>query len=263
MNGFWAALGPNFALYLVYVATAVGVVSILATGKDKLAKQAHAPESAAVPRDAYDVAYLKDGRPRVVETAIAALLARGQLQLGQRGEVVASGPPPASPPIEQAVHQAAGPGRLASWVVRSPVLKPAVRTLETDLVQRQLVSRRRPLTGLGYTLTAIGVIVVVAAVARLVYDIGRGHLNPMVLLALVEIALTLWLCLVGSQRITKKFGERKVASLPPTTAGTALLAQAEQQAAAGGRGLEPADLVALGGFAAYPDKRIAGGLMPV
>ncbi|MGW7536499.1 TIGR04222 domain-containing membrane protein [Amycolatopsis sp. NPDC054798] len=259
MSGFWAALSP---IFLVYVATAAGVVSILATGKDKLAKQASAPESAAVPRDVYDVAYLAGGRPRAVETAIAALLARGQLQVGQRGEVVSTGPPPASPPIEQAVHQAAGRGLLASWVARSPVLKPALRTLETDLVQRQLVSRRRPLTGLGYTLVAVGVVVLALGVARLVYDVGRSHLNVMVLLVFVEIGLTLWLCLVGSQRITKKFGERKVDSLPPTTAGTTVLAQAGQQAA-GDRGVGPAELVSLGGLAAYPDKRITGGLMPI
>ncbi|WP_370938848.1 TIGR04222 domain-containing membrane protein [Amycolatopsis sp. cg13] len=259
MNGFWAALSP---IYLVYAATAVGMVSILATGKDKLATRASAPESAAVPRDAYDVAYLADGRPRVVETAIAALLARGQLQVGPRGEVAAAGPPPASPPLEHAVHQAAGRGFLASWIARSSAVKAAIRTLETDLVQRRLVSRRRPLTSLGYTLTGIAVVVLAIGVARLVYDVGRSHLNVMVLLVFIEIGLTLWLCLVGSQRITKKFGERTVKSLPPTTAGATVLAQAEQQGA-GGPGSGPAELVALGGLAAYPDKRIAGGLMPI
>ncbi|WP_409181897.1 TIGR04222 domain-containing membrane protein [Amycolatopsis sp. VS8301801F10] len=259
MNGFWAALSP---MLLVYVATAAGLVSILATGKDKLAKQASAPESAAVPRDVYDVAYLADGRPRVVETAIAALLARGQLQVGSSGEVVSVGSPPVSPPLEQAVHQAAGRGRLASWIARSSALKPAIRALETDLVQRQLVSRRRPMTGLGYTLTAVAVVVLAAGVARLVYDVGRSHLNVLVLLVFAEVGLALWLCLVGSQRITKKFGQRKVSSLPPTTAGTTVLARAEQQAS-GGQNTGPAELVALSGLAAYPDKRISGGLMPI
>ncbi|WP_037819058.1 TIGR04222 domain-containing membrane protein [Amycolatopsis sp. VC5-11] len=259
MNGFWAAVSP---MLLVYVATAAGLASILATGKDKLATQASAPESAAVPRDVYDVAYLAGGRPRLVEAVIATLFARGQLQVGSLGEIVAAGPPPASPPLEQAVHQAAGRGRLASWVARSSVLKPAIRALETDLVQRRLVSRRRPLTGLGYTLTAVAVVVLAAGVGRLVYDVGRSHLNAMVVLVFGEVALTLWLCLVGSQRITKQFGERKVSSLPPTTAGATVLARAEQQAAAGG-GAGPAELVAVGGLAAYPDKRVTGGLMPI
>ncbi|WP_037713291.1 MULTISPECIES: TIGR04222 domain-containing membrane protein [Actinomycetes] len=263
MNGFWAAVSP---MVLVYVALAAGLVSILAAGKDKLAKQASVPESAAMPRDAYDVAYLADGRPRVVETAIAALLARGQLQVGSMGEVLATEPPPASPPpsppLEQAVHQAAGRGRLASWIARSSALKPAIRALETDLVQRQLVSRRRPLTGLGYTLTAVAVVLLAAGVARVVYDVGRSHLNVLVVLVFAEVGLTLWLCLVGSQRITKRFGERKVSSLPPTTAGTTVLARAQQQAAAGS-GAGPVELVAVGGLAAYPDKRVAGGLMPI
>ncbi|WP_037357542.1 TIGR04222 domain-containing membrane protein [Amycolatopsis orientalis] len=258
MNGFWAVLSP---MLLVYAAMAAGLVSIVATGKDKLAKQASAPESAAVPRDVYDVAYLAGGRPRAVEAAIAALLARGQLQVGSYGEIIAAGSPPASP-LEQAVHQAAGRGRLASWVARSSVVKPAIRTLETDLVQRRLVSRRRPLTGLGYTLTTVAVVVLAAGVARLAYDVGRSHLNPMVLLAFAAVVLTLWLCLVASQRITKTFGERKVSSLPPTTAGATVVARAEQQAATGS-GTGPAELVAVGGLAAYPDKRIAGGLIPV
>ncbi|WP_116202988.1 TIGR04222 domain-containing membrane protein [Amycolatopsis circi] len=259
MNGFWAAVSP---IYLVYAATVVGVLSILAMGKDKLAKRASAPESAAVPRDVYDVAYLADGRLRVVETAIAALLARRQLQVGPQGEIVSAGPQPASSPIEQAVHQAAGRGLLPSWVARSSAVKPVIGRLETDLVQRQLVSQRRPLTGLGYTLTAIAAVLLAAGVARLVYDVGRSHLNVMVLLVFGEVGLTLWLCLMGSQRITKRFDQRTVASLPPTTAGATVLAQAEQQAAAG-RVSGPAELVALGGLAAYPDKRVAGGLMPI
>nr|WP_237440180.1 TIGR04222 domain-containing membrane protein [Amycolatopsis rubida] len=249
-------------MLLVCVATAASLASILATGKDKLATRASAPEPAAVPRGVYDVAYLAGGRPRLVEAAIATLLARGQLQVGSLGEIVATGSPPASPPLEQAVHQAAGRGRLPSWVARSSVLKPAIRTLETDLVQRRLVSRRRPLTGLGYTLTAVAVVVLAAGVGRLVYDVGRSHLNAMVLLGFAEVGLTLWLCLVGSQRITTKFAEQKVSSLPPTTAGTTVLARAEQQAGAGGSA-GPAELVALDGLAAYPDERVAGGLMPI
>jgi len=256
VTGLWTFLHSSLLGVLLVVAAGGATVGcVVATGKGKLAEPAPGPESSPVPPNAYAVAYLKGGRLRAAETAIATLLSRGQLRVTAEGRVAAAGTPPLSP-LERAVHTAASGGVAPLSLRNAAEIKPAMQTLETELAQQQLVSRRRPLTTLTYALLALEAVALVVGLAATVYAS-----NLLTLILIPQAGLVAWYCLFVNQRETAIVDGTVVKSLPPTTTGLAMLAQAERQHEAGGRGFGPAEFVALDGLPAYPDRQVAEGLL--
>ncbi|UUV33557.1 TIGR04222 domain-containing membrane protein [Amycolatopsis roodepoortensis] len=185
------------------------------------------------------VAALAGGTARVTETVVASMLEREQARLGRSGRLYRTPLVPVDPlGRELAGHLSSFPGHeLRTTMSRGP----AMRALWAELGGRGLVvaEGRRRLT---WRITAV--VYAVLLVAGTVRWIVTG--GTVVLIALLVVALALLI-------VSLLLGRTDYAGRT-TTAGRAVLAEAEtdRSLVSGAAGA-----VAIGGFAAYPDREVA------
>jgi uncharacterized membrane protein YgcG len=98
-------------------------------------------------RDVYDVAQLAGGLPRVVDTAVIALLERGRLTVDGAGRLQAVGT--AVHPVEAAVLELAGPHpRRSAATLRARAQEEPRLTAVADRLVAAGLLRRNPVAGL-------------------------------------------------------------------------------------------------------------------
>ena len=260
MDDPWGISGPEFVqLYIVLLVVALivrGIVSGVA--RQRAARVADVP--AGPPPTVYQLAYLAGGPDRAVDTAIAALVERGQLRVNSYKQLSQAGPLPAEP-LERAVAETAQLKTTA--MVRSQVRRsPVMQALENGLEQRGLLVPAAALKQARTIGFALQLAVLAVGVVRLVNGVSLHRpVGILVFLVLVAAVLTLlaWL------------GRTKTGTRQPTAAGHRLLGQARAASSgpmpggmlAGGMLLGgAAAAVALGGLAMYPDEELSAALLP-
>ncbi|MBE1578357.1 TIGR04222 domain-containing membrane protein [Amycolatopsis roodepoortensis] len=185
------------------------------------------------------VAALAGGTARVTETVVASMLEREQARLGRSGRLYRTPLVPADPlGRELAGHLSSFPGH---WLRTTMSRGPAMRALWAELGGRGLVvaEGRRRLT---WRITAVVYAALLAAGTVRWIVSGAG----VVLIVLLVVALALLI-------VSLRLGRTDYAGRT-TTAGRAVLAEAEtdRSLVSGAAGA-----VAIGGFAAYPDREVA------
>ncbi|WP_134731796.1 TIGR04222 domain-containing membrane protein [Amycolatopsis nivea] len=236
MHEPWGISGPQFlAVYGSALALTLAVQLVW-----PLLRQA--PADVHRPLDVYQLACLVGGPHRTVDTAIAALLERGLLRVDRRGQLTAvSGAP--TEPVEQAVCEAVRKRPHTASMLRTA---EAVRSIGNDLRTRGLVTVASASFATGVVLVYVALFAV--GLARSVNGSGlhRPTAGLNVLLAITAILAVL---AVAGRRRPK---------VRPTKAGRALVVAVRtdpvtQRAQSGALLFGAASLVALGGFAQYPD----------
>ncbi|WP_410649338.1 TIGR04222 domain-containing membrane protein [Amycolatopsis sp. cmx-4-54] len=234
MNGPWGISGPAFDwLYAPAIALPATLACLHALW---LRRGFH--DGGRLPSVRH-VAALAGGTARVTETVVASMLERDQARLGGSGRLYRTPLVPVDPLGRELA------GELSSFpdhgLRRTMSRGPAMRALRAELAGRGLVvaEERRRLT---WRITAF----VYAALLGIgtVRWIATG--GTVVLTVLLVVALAL---LIVTLRLGRTDYEGRT-----TTAGRAVLAEAEpdRSLVSGAAGA-----VALGGFAAYPDREFA------
>ncbi|WP_409493286.1 TIGR04222 domain-containing membrane protein [Amycolatopsis sp. cmx-11-12] len=234
MNDPWGISGPDFAwLYALAIALPFAIA-----GLHTLWLRRGFHDGGRLP-NVQHVAALAGGTSRVTETVVAAMLEREQARLGGSGRLYRTPLVPVDPlGLELAGALSVIPDYwLRAWMSRGP----AMRALWADLGRRGLVvaEGRRRLT---WRITA-AVYAVLLGIGTVRWIAGVG---TWVLIALLVVALALLI-------VTLRFGRTDYEGRT-TAAGREVLAEAEtdQSLVSGAAGA-----VAIGGFAAYPDREIA------
>ncbi|GAA1020970.1 MULTISPECIES: TIGR04222 domain-containing membrane protein [Amycolatopsis] len=241
MHEPWGISGPQFlAIYGAALALTLAVQLAWPRVGPK------APADVHRPLDVYQVAYLAGGHHRTVDTAIAALLERGLLRVDTKGQLTAvSGAP--TGPVEQAVYEAVrSRPRTAATLRTAEAVSAPVRSIGNDLRQRGLVAVASARFATGVVLVYVAVLLVGLARWANGSALHRPTGGLTVLLAVTAILLVL--------AVTS----RKRPKVQLTKAGRAIVAAvrtdpAARRAQSGALLAGAASLVALGGFALYPD----------
>lgn len=185
------------------------------------------------------VAALAGSTARVTETVVASMLEREQARLGRSGRLYRTPLVPADPlGLELYGELSSFPG----YALRATMSRgPAMRALWADLSRRGLVvaEGRRRLT---WRITA-AVYAVLLGIGTVRWIVTGG---TVALIVLLVVALALLI-------VSLRLGRTDYAGRT-TTAGRAVLAEAEtdRSLVSGAAGA-----VAIGGFAAYPDREVA------
>ncbi|MGW4522430.1 TIGR04222 domain-containing membrane protein [Amycolatopsis sp. NPDC004378] len=260
MDDPWGISGPDFVVLYIALLIAVLLVRVVVSG---VANSRAARADSALPGPqptVYQLAFLAGGPDRAVDTAIAALVDRGQLRVNSYKQISQAGTRP-SEPLEQAVFDVAQ--LKTTSAIRAQVRGSAtMRALEDGLEQRGLLASAAPKRQARTFGLVLQLAVLVLGVVRLANGISLGRpVGILVFLVVVAAVLTL----VAAVRRSKT-GARQ-----PSAAGHRLLGQARSAASgpvpagmlAGGVLLGgAAAAVALGGWAMYPDEELSAALMP-
>lgn len=253
MTDTWGISGGAFlALDVLALLAVVGLSVLLSRDLDRAATTGDRPVGDP---DVEELALLAGGRVRVVQTAVARLVDAGVLRVARDRELTATGAPPRGE-LDTAVAAAvvARPrGATTATVVSDVREHPVFPALEKAAVARGLVhppaavrARRRLVALVLLALAAVGVARIAA---------GLAHGRPVAFLV-VLVVIT-----VVAAGVTAA-----ASSLRPTPRGTATL-RAARTGLGAGAGRAPsstvagvggvAALVAVGGFAMYPDQEIS------
>ncbi|GAB3142297.1 TIGR04222 domain-containing membrane protein [Amycolatopsis stemonae] len=260
MDDPWGISGPDFVVLYIALLIAVLLVRVVVSGV-ATSRAARADSALPGPQPTvYQLAFLAGGPDRAVDTAIAALVDRGQLRVNSYKQISQAGTRP-SEPLEQAVFDVAQ--LKTTSAIRAQVRGSAtMRALEDGLEQRGLLASAAPKRQARTFGLVLQLAVLVLGVVRLANGISLGRpVGILVFLVVVAAVLTL----VAAVRRSKT-GARQ-----PSAAGHRLLGQARSAASgpvpagmlAGGVLLGgAAAAVALGGWAMYPDEELSAALMP-
>lgn len=240
MHEPWGISGPQFlAVYGSALALTLAVQLVW-----PLLRQA--PADVHRPLDVYQLACLVGGHHRTVDTAIAAMLERGLLRVDSRGQLTAvSGAP--TEPVEQAVYEAVRKRpHTASTLHTAETVSAPVRSIGNDL-------RKRGLVTIASASFATGVVLAYASlfIVGLVRSVNGSALHRPTAGLNVLLAITAILAVLA-------VAGRRRPKVRPTKAGRALVVAvrtdpATRRAQSGALLFGAASLVALGGFAQYPD----------
>jgi uncharacterized protein (TIGR04222 family) len=252
----WGLSGPEFlALYaglLVLVCAAVLFAHLWA-------KSAEAPQP-GLPKDlsVYEIAYLCGGVDRVADTAIAGLVDAGALRVDRARQVHATGVSGADD-YQRRVLEWTELGRPVGQVRRNFHLHGTADPIASALREQGLLvpaGRLQVIKAAVWLFPALGVV----GVARLLNGMAQNHPVGYLFLELAVTALV-WAFLWQLAREPKRTrtGDRVVRGYKPNRiSGTPEAAPGAQYAVAG----TAAALVATGGMEAYPDRELAGLLIP-
>ncbi|WP_020658036.1 TIGR04222 domain-containing membrane protein [Amycolatopsis benzoatilytica] len=250
----WGLSGPQFLLLYGTALVAVGVAWLLWPSV-ALALRGGTQADLASPLDVYRFAYLAGGPNRVVDTAIAALLEQNRLRASSGGRLsrIASGL--LATPIEAAIYEAVGQSsRTVAQVRASKAVLPPTQELGRDLERRGLVVVVSGRYRVGIALAFLALFAVGA-----IRSVNGAHLHRPTSNLNVFLVVTAILAVLA-------FSTRDRTKARPTKAGRALVdsTRADRQTAGVlGTALVAgaASLVAVGGFAQYPDGVTSAALM--
>lgn len=271
MSDTWSIPGTTFVLvYIVLLALAWFIGSALIRSLDRRVARVDG-EGPAADATVEDLALLAGGPVRVVQAAVARLLDAGVLRMSRDRRLATTGRAPVGDLDEEVVYAVE---TLAAPTPLSVMAKfrdsRAIRDLLVAAQRRGLlhdpaaVRRRRTLA-----LVLVGAVVVLG-LARLAAGIARGApIGFLVVLVVVGAVLAVRRAMVSTRRTTRRgratlAAARAEAERVRATRAPAAWAAAGAPADGVARGpvlagaLGVAGLVAVGGFAMYPDNEVAG-----
>ena len=191
--------GPAFlALYcavafcaVVYVAFRVSAID------DRLA-----PARGGPLRDPYAIAFLRGGRFELVRVAAMALAHRGLLRAtGTQLTTVPGQTLETAPPVEQAILQSCATGNSVSGLVADARVAVASDEYQRRLEERNLLAGPVVLAGRRGVVSGPAALLLIFALAKLVYAVSHGHGNVLFLVVLA-CAATIVLAMIGKRRRT-------------------------------------------------------------
>ncbi|MEV6628773.1 TIGR04222 domain-containing membrane protein, partial [Amycolatopsis sp. NPDC051114] len=186
----WGISGPDFVVLYIALLGAVLLIRVIVAGVAASRALRADHEQPGPPPTVYELAFLAGGPDRAVDTAIAALVERGQLRVNSYRQISKAGTRPVDP-LERAVADVAK--LKTTSTIRAKVRgSAAMRALEESLDQRGLLAsaaakRRSRTFGLVLQLA-----VLVLGVVRLVNGISLGRpVGVLVFLVLIAAVLTI------------------------------------------------------------------------
>src|SRR3569833_33878 len=147
----WGISGPDFVVLYIALLGAVLLIRVIVAGVAASRALRADHERPGPPPTVYELAFLAGGPDRAVDTAIAALVERGQLRVNSYRQISKAGTRPVDP-LERAVADVAK--LKTTSTIRAKVRgSAAMRALEEGLDQRGLLAsaaaRARRLPGPG------------------------------------------------------------------------------------------------------------------
>lgn len=231
--------GPAFLA--VYLAFGCVVCGLLVLARRLL-------ESGAAPRlrDPYAIAYLRGGAAEVLRVAVATLIGRGALEVGDSDTLVARPVAERLPAVEEALLLHFAEARPATSVFRDDGLRQLASAPQADLErQRLLAGEDVKAERVRRFVVAFAVLWAVAG-AKVAWALAHGRTNVGFLIALAVLFGGAAWWLRGRDRLTHR-GAAAIADLQR------LLAGQRTRAATAGSGIAEAALLAgVFGVAAFP-----------
>ncbi|WP_435124738.1 TIGR04222 domain-containing membrane protein [Actinacidiphila sp. bgisy144] len=193
----WGLSGPQFlALYAVLAVVAVAAVPLL--WSPLRTARAHTGRPVGTRSDVYTLALVSGGGKRVVDTAVQALLAAGQVRVSRDHRIRPVSGATAAEPVQQAVLSAitALDGADLHGVRARAGDSAAVRSVHDEAVGQGLVLGGRQRKRARRALLAPAAVLVLGVV-RVVHGIAAGR--PVILLCVELTALVAALVLLGAR----------------------------------------------------------------
>ncbi|RZS31434.1 uncharacterized protein (TIGR04222 family) [Herbihabitans rhizosphaerae] len=252
MDEPWGLNGPQF-LTVYWIAVAVAVAAVIAV---RAWSRKPVPTQPGTTPDAYELALLSGGFPRVTDTAMAAAVDRGALRVSREGAITVTGAPPGDPVQAFLLSQMPSPARLGQ-VIEIDWERSAIDEAMTErLAARGLIASPSRLAAAfrwHWPLVALFVI----GVARLIVGIAGDYPVGYLVLSLCAVGV-IWLgcalALHHNGSVPTLAGHRAVRDAKARTPARDPRGQVTEAETAAGVLLP----VALYGLAAYPDDAIGG-----
>src|SRR3954471_3323451 len=173
MDDPWGISGPDFVVLYIALLGAALLIRVIVAGVVAARALRADTERPGPPPTVYELAFLAGGPDRAVDTAIAALVERGQLRVNSYKQISQAGTRPVEP-LERAVADVAQ--LKTTSTIRAKVRgSAALRALEDGLDRRGLLASaaaKRRVRTFGLVLQLA---VLVLGIARLVNGISLGR----------------------------------------------------------------------------------------
>lgn len=236
----WGISGPLFLLYYTVAVVAGFAVAWYARGWAGRPSPADPPSTV----DFAEAAFVAGGTGRVIDTAVARLVAGARFRVNRKGVLSAPGDPVSDHPVDRDVHQALGHRSMKAYQLRKRVkAMPEVQALAARVTAARGHRSATARALAKYGSMALLLLVVAAGVVRAVEGIAADRpVGYLVVLLVVSVSLIAAFYLA--------FWSMPVRT--PNNDPVLVLAR---------RRLAGVDLVAVSGLSAYPDEELRATLV--